>query len=130
MSPRIAILAFALLSAYSASPRPASVAPTKVAELAGRTAGKPQRCLGAQSIQLFTTSASDPHVLLYDDGKTIWVSQLDASCEFGPSETIIPTSAEPYYCRGDFVRQGSRVQLNPFGRSCVLGDFTPYRSAK
>jgi hypothetical protein len=130
MLPRIAILTLVLISTSSASRPPAPATPLKVAELAGRIAGKPQRCFGAQSIQLFTTSASDPHVLLYDDGKTIWVSRLDASCEFGRGESIIPASAEAYYCRGDFVREGSRVQLNPFGRSCVLGDFTPYRSAK
>jgi hypothetical protein len=130
MSPRLALLA-AVLAALTAAPSPAPAPATnQVAELAGRAPGEPQRCVGVRPGALFATADSDPHVLLYDDGKTIWVSPLQASCEFGPGESIIPDETASYYCRGDFVRQGSRIELSPFGKRCVLGNFTPYRTAK
>ena len=103
---------------------------SRVAELTGRTPGKPQRCLGVQPGVLFATADADPHLLIYDDGKTVWANRLASSCEFGPGETIIPDETASYYCKGDFVRQGSRIELSPFGKRCVLGDFTPYRTAK
>jgi hypothetical protein len=126
MTPRIA-LTFAALAAISAAPVPLP----KIAELAGRAPGKAQRCVSLPAGRLFSTSDSDPHLLLYDDGKTIWASRLDASCGFGPGQSIIPDSPASYYCHGDFVRQGGgRVELNPFGHRCVLGDFVPYKRAK
>ena len=79
---------------------------------------------------LFHTSNSDPHLLLYDDGKTIWASTLDANCGFEPGESVVPDGSASYYCRGDFMRAGNRVTLLPFGRTCALGDFTPYKIAK
>ena len=127
MNPRIA-LTFAALAAISAAPAP--LAMPKITELAGRAPGKPQRCVTLSAGQIFSTSNSDPHVLLYDDGKTIWASRLDASCGFGPGESIIPDTSASYYCHGDFVRQGGRIELSPFGARCALGDFVPYRNAK
>jgi hypothetical protein len=108
----------------------ASAADQPAAELSGRTPGKPQRCVTLAPGAAFSTSDSDPHLLLYDDGKTIWASRLDSSCGFGPSESIIPDETAAYYCRGDFVRQGNRIELSPFGRRCALGNFVPYRAPK
>jgi hypothetical protein len=125
MTPRLAIV-FAALAAIAAAP----LATPNIAELQGRAPGKPQRCVPLAPGQLFSTSESDPHLLLYDDGKTIWASRLDASCGFGPGDSIIPDSPASYYCHGDFVRQGGRVELSPFGARCALGNFTPYRTAK
>ena len=130
MKPRIAILAAALACSSAAPPPAARVAPKLVAELTGRSAGKPQRCVSVQPGMLFSTSDQNPHLLLYDDGKTIWASDLGSSCGFGPGDSIIPDSPASYYCHGDFVRQGSRIELSPFGQRCVLGNFTPYRTAK
>src|SRR5262245_10265474 len=121
MKSAIALLAVILTTSAADNP------PT---ELNGRTPGKPQRCVSVQPGSGFFTSDSDPHLLIYDDGKTVWASHLDASCGFGPSESIIPDENASYYCKGDFVRQGSRIELSPFGRRCALGNFTPYRVVK
>jgi hypothetical protein len=126
MTPRLA-LAAAALAAIAATP----LAMPQVAELQGRAPGKPQRCLGMRPGASFATADADPHILIYDDGKTVWANRLDASCNFDPGETIIADQPAAYYCHGDFVRKGSsRVELNPFGRRCALGNFVPYRTAK
>ena len=127
----IAIVAAALICASAAPPPTAPVAPKRVAELAGRSAGKPQRCVSVQPGMLFSTSGENPHLLLYDDGKTIWASDLGSGCAFGPGEPVIP-AGDPAssYCRGDFVKAGGRIELSPFGERCVLENFTPYRNAK
>jgi len=120
---RLAIALLAVMLTASAADSPPQ-------ELSGRTAGKPQRCVSVQPGTAFFTADSDPHLLLYDDGKTIWASRLEASCGFGPSESIIPDETASYYCKGDLVRQGNRIELSPFGRRCALGNFTPYRVSK
>jgi len=127
MTPRLALVV-AALAALAAAPAPPAA--SKIAELQGRAPGKPQRCVSVTAGQLFSTADSDAHLLLYDDGKTIWASRLDASCSFGTGDSIIPDSPASFYCQGDFVRQGSRIELSPFGRRCALGNFTPYRPAK
>ena len=129
MKLRIAI-AVAALAGLCAAPSPVPVPVPGIADLAGRTPGKPQRCIPGQSGLLFQTSQADPHLLLYDDGKTLWVSKLAPSCGFGPGQSAIPDGFASSYCRGDFVLAGGRETLLPFGRRCVLGDFTPYRKAK
>jgi hypothetical protein len=124
MKLRLVLITAALACSSAAPPKP-------VAELKGRTAGKPQRCVGVEPGVEFNTSDEDPHLLLYDDGKTIWANNLGTGCGFGPSESVIPAGeSASFYCRGDFVKAGSRMNLSPFGQRCVLGNFTPYRSAK
>lgn len=131
MIPRTAILAVAFICT-SAAPPPATLrAPRLVAELNGRMAGKPQRCVSVRPGVEFSTSDENPHLLLYDDGKTIWASNLAPGCGFGPSESVIPAGeSASFYCKGDFVKAGSRMSVSPFGARCVLGNFTPYRAAK
>lgn len=124
-----AILAAALATMSAAPPPAALPAPTVVAELTGRTPGKAQRCMSGTPGILFTTSGSDPQLLLFDDGKTIWASNLGPSCGYGPSESVVPDASASYYCKGDFVRAGGRNVIIP-GRRCTLGDFTPWRAAK
>jgi hypothetical protein len=120
----IAILAAALTA--SAAPVPVT-APQAAPELAGRTPGKAQRCVTGEAGLLFQVSESDPHLLLYGDGKTIWASRLGPECGFEAGETAMPDETASFYCRGDFVRAGGRVTLIP-GRRCTLGDFTPYKN--
>ncbi len=129
MKLRTAIVA-AGFAVFTAAPSPAPVASQKISELAGRAPGKPQRCVGVQPGMLFTTADWDPHLLIYDDGRTIWANSLEASCGFEPGQTVIPDESSSYYCRGDFVRAGNRITLSPFGQRCSLGNFTPYRSTK
>ena len=128
MTPRLAF-AFAALAAIVAAPAPPRH-PSKVAELLGRSPGKPQRCLGIPQGTMFTTEVSDPHLLIYDDGKTVWANQLNSTCDFRLGDSIIADEPASYHCHGDFVRQGKPMGLNPFGRRCTLGDFVPYRKAK
>jgi hypothetical protein len=125
---KLVVILAAAIAGFGAAPQSTPVAAGKdVAELAGRTAGKPQRCVSVQPGRLFSVSDSNPNLLLYDDGKTIWVSEVGSSCSFEPGETAIPDESSSYYCHGDFVRPGSRITLLPFGRRCALHEFTPYR---
>jgi hypothetical protein len=127
MKLRIALLAAAFVCSSAAPPSAPTASTSKVAELAKRTPGKPQRCINGQSGLVFRTADADPHLLLYDDGKTIWASNLGPGCGFEPGQTAVPDATASYYCRGDFVQAGSRETVLPFGRHCVLGEFTPYR---
>jgi hypothetical protein len=69
-------------------------------------------------------SESDPHMLLYGSGRTLWVNRL-GSCAFRSDDILVtePTGSE--HCRGDLVRSFDRTSHIP-GPSCVLGDFVPY----
>ena len=125
---RIALLAVVLAGSFAGTqPSPKG---NQVTELAGRKAGKTQRCVSLPSGRLFSVSESDPHLVLYDDGTTIWASNIGPSCSFEGGQTVIPDETASYYCKGDFVRAGSRITLPPFGRRCALGNFTPYRATK
>jgi hypothetical protein len=130
MNLRIAFLTAALAGSCAASQPPSTAVPKQVAELAKRTPGKPQHCVTVEPGLLFRVSDADPHLLLYDDGNTIWASVLAPGCGFEAGQSVIPDESASYYCRGDFVRAGSRQTLLPFGHRCVLGDFTPYRNAR
>jgi hypothetical protein len=127
MKMRIALIAAAFACSSAAPRSPPTASNKQVAELAGRTLGKPQRCINGQSGLVFRTSEADAHLLLYDDGKTIWATNLGPSCGFEPGQTAVPDATASYYCRGDAVQAGSREMVLPFGRHCVLGEFTPYR---
>jgi hypothetical protein len=130
MKLRVSIVAVALAGSCAGSQTAPVAAPKAVAELAGRSPGKSQRCVTGEPGVLFRVSDSDPHLLLYDDRKTIWASVLAPSCGFEAGQTVGPDVSASYYCHGDFVRARSRIALLPFGHTCVLGDFTPYSSAK
>src|SRR4051812_31659305 len=118
----------AVLAGSSAVSQPApKVARSNVPEeLIGRSAGKTQRCVAFEPGRLFSVSRSDPHLLLYERGKTIWASKLDPTCGFEAGQTVVPDSNASYYCRGDLVRAGERITLEPFGALCAVGDFTAY----
>src|SRR6476659_3476158 len=113
MPTRLAIVIAALALSGSAPQHPAPNVKRTVAELKGRTRGKPQRCISGQPGLLFYTTDAHPHLLIYDDGKKIWVSNLGPSCGFGPGQTVVPDDSASYYCKGDFVRAGSRIILIP-----------------
>ena len=123
-------LAFALLAAILAGAAAPQLAPVTGGkgppELAGRTPGKKQRCLPAPPNMSFAVSEADPHLLMYDDGKTVWVNNLGPSCGFPDSGFVRPDASASYYCKGDFVRAPGALGVLP-GPHCVLGDFVPYR---
>lgn len=121
----LVLIALAATSCSRSAPEPVAAPKQKMSELAGRTEGKSQRCLPGPRDVLFRVSDSDPNALVFDDGKTIWVSHMAANCQYEPGRTVIPDTLAAYYCSGDMVREGGRVTLMP-SRYCALGSFTPY----
>ena len=119
----IAILAGALAASSAALTAPPTGQP---AELAGRTAGKTQRCIPFDPRHLLEVSRSDSHVLLYERGDKIWATRLDESCGFEAGSTVTQDAIANTVCKGDLVRMGGRITLMPFGELCTVGTFTPY----
>ena len=112
----------AAVIACAASGGPATSQP--IPELAGRTAGAPQRCvLNEQNKSLRAANAS---TILYGSGQTIWVNRLGGDCpgmDYMDALVVEPTGSQ--YCRGDRIRPIDPT--NPFpGPVCILGDFVPY----
>lgn len=116
----VAILLAFTLAAFAA-PQPASVP----SELAGRTAGAPQRCTLIQSGEALRVSDNDRHVVLYGKGRTIWASRVAPACGIGANDILVTDPIGPYYCRGDLVRSLDRINRVP-GAACKLGEFVPY----
>ena len=116
-------IALAATGAGCAPSNPAGP-PAPIAELAGRTAGAPQRCVPTQ--QTGTLRIAGPGMVLYGSGRTIWLNRLASPCP-GMSRmnflVVEPFGAQ--YCRGDRVRTVEPVSKIP-GPSCLLGDFVPY----
>ncbi|WP_414901546.1 hypothetical protein ACMT1E_00595 [Sphingomonas flavalba] len=95
-------------------------------DIAGRTAGKPARCVptanGGEALRVI-----DNQTLAYRDGRTLWVSRLDAPCPgLAPARTLVTETFGGQYCRGDrfYSLQPGSTMPGPF---CLLGEFTPYR---
>ena len=96
-----------------------------IPELAGKTAGTPQRCVRIESTGAFRIA--DDGTILYSSGSTVWVNRTSEGCR-GIRYNDIPVT-EPIgseHCRGDVVRTIDRYSGIP-GPACVLGDFVPYR---
>ena len=93
-------------------------------ELAGRAAGAPQHCLEYSRTESLRVSDTDPHMLLYGRGRTIWANDLGPGCGFSRNDVLV-TRPLSRYCRGDVVRSFDNVSRIP-GPGCVLGDFVPY----
>lgn len=119
-------LAFvALLAGSCAVPQPRE--PTRPpVELAGRTAGAPQRCVSVEQSEALRTSDTNRHVLVYGSGRTVWANQLGSSCGFGRDDVLVTEPFGSSHCRGDIVRSLDRYSRIP-GPSCILGDWVPYR---
>jgi hypothetical protein len=109
-----------VLLASSAAPerRPAQ-------ELAGRTAAAPEHCVPMREASALRVSDSDPHMLLYGSGKTIWANDL-GHCSLRRGDVLISEPLGSHYCRGDVIRSVDSVTRTIPGPVCVLGDFVPY----
>ncbi|MEA3079082.1 MAG: hypothetical protein QOF05_490 [Sphingomonadales bacterium] len=118
------LAALALLLGSCAPPPPAAQQRGPDAELAGRVAGAPERCVSISSQQSLRVSDSDRHMLLYGNGRTIWANRL-GQCTFGSNDVLVTEPMGSYYCRGDLVRSFDRQSRIP-GPACVLGEFVPY----
>jgi hypothetical protein len=117
----------AALLAISCAASPPSPAPRQLPnELAGRIAGKPERCVLIQAGEGLRFSEGDSQTLLYGNGRTVWANDLGPHCTISPNDILINEPLAPYYCRGDLVRSLDHISKIP-GPACVLGDFVPYR---
>ena len=94
-------------------------------DLAAREAGAPQACV--TRLQATSLNAVDRRTIVYDTGRTLYVSRLAADCpSLRPDVTLVVESFGDRYCENDRVRaleQGSSIP----GPICRLGEFTPYR---
>jgi hypothetical protein len=123
MKRRVALLALALGSCAAPQPDYSQRGPPK--ELAGRSAGAPQRCALITPTDALRVSDNDRHTLLYGSGRTVWANRLSPQCGFGSDDVLVTEPIGSYYCRGDLVRSFDRLSRIP-GPTCVLGDFVPY----
>ena len=99
-------------------------------ELGNRVPGQPQRCLDS----FRTTGRSEvigPNIL-YEEGRTLWVSRTEGGCEnAGRAGYILVTEQRgtSERCRGDIVRVITSTG-GMFAGSCSFGDFVPYRKPR
>jgi hypothetical protein len=115
---------FSLAVCSCAAPQPEAPQRQPI-ELAGRSAGPPQRCVVIQSSEALRMSGTNRHVLIYGSGRTLWANNL-GQCGFGSDDVLITEPIGSSYCRGDIVRSFDRFSRIP-GATCVLGEFVPYR---
>jgi hypothetical protein len=117
-----AFVALTGLGAGCAPSPPASPAP--VAEIAGRTSGPPQRCVGINPTGSLRVSGEQ--TLIYDSGATLWVNRPGEGCPgIGSDDILVTEPTGSQLCRGDVVRTLDRLSKIP-GPVCVLGDWVPY----
>lgn len=93
-------------------------------ELAGRKAGAPRRCVPILQAQALHVSETNPHVLIYGSGRTVWANNL-GQCRFGSDDILVTEPFGSSYCGGDVVRSLDRLSRIP-GPTCILSDFVPY----
>jgi hypothetical protein len=94
-------------------------------ELAGRSAGAPERCILVEQSEAFRVADNDRHTLLYGSGKTVWAAHLAGMCGFSLDDILISQPWGAHHCRGDIIHSLERGSQAP-GPSCILGDFVPY----
>jgi hypothetical protein len=119
------IAALGLVVGSCAAPQPGGEQQGPARELAGRSAGAPQRCVLIQQSESLRVSDSNRHTLLYSSGRIIWANHLGQQCGFGTDDVLVTEPIGSYYCRGDLVRSFDRFSRIP-GPTCILGDFLPY----
>ncbi|MDP9421327.1 MAG: hypothetical protein M3Q19_00570 [Pseudomonadota bacterium] len=121
---RTTLLAILAVIAGGCAPSKPAGAPAPLAELAGRTAGAPQRCVPIGLTGSMRIAA--PQTILYGSGRTIWVNRLPSPCaRMALMDVVIVEPLGTQYCRGDLVRTVNAVSKIP-GPACPLGDFVPY----
>ena len=116
-----------LLPALAGCTAPPPTAPSNapIAEIAGRLAGAPQRCVATRQSEGFR--AANRNTLLLRRGKSIWVNQLQGGCgSFGQWDVLVTEPIGTQHCEGDLIRSFDPVSKIP-GPTCRLGAFIPYR---
>ncbi|CAA9508098.1 MAG: hypothetical protein AVDCRST_MAG09-1190 [uncultured Sphingomonas sp.] len=124
-SSRSTAIAFLAAVTMSCTPAPTRSASAPLVELAGRTAGTPQRCVGIQQNEALRLGAD--RVVLYGRGRLVWVNRLSEDCAgMRPNDMLIVEPVGGSYCRGDRVRSMDPISRIP-GPGCRLNDFVPFR---
>ena len=118
---RLLILGAAALLLGGAAPKSETAA--GIAELAGRTAGPPQKCITFEQSESMRVAKSN--ALIYGHGRPIYLNSAPGCSGFKSSDVLILQPIGSRYCRGDFVRSRDNVSGLP-GAGCRLGDFIPY----
>ena len=96
--------------------------------LAGKTAGRAEKCLPLQRSNDMVVIDDD--TILYRDGRTTYVNQPLGSCNLlgRGSYALLTRSSGSQLCRGDIASVVDASTGTTVG-SCALGDFVPYRRA-
>ena len=96
--------------------------------LAGKTPGRPAKCLPLQRSNDMVVIDDD--TILYRDGRTTYVNQPLGSCNLlgRGSYALVTRSSGSQLCRGDIATVVDATTGVTVG-SCALGDFVPYKPA-
>ena len=96
--------------------------------LAGKTAGRPEKCLPLRSSNDMVVIDDD--TILYRNGRTTYVNKPLGSCSLlgRGSYALVTRSIGSQLCRGDIGTVTDMTSGMTVG-SCAMGDFVPYRPA-
>ena len=96
--------------------------------LAGKTAGRPEKCLPLRSSNDMVVLDDD--TMLYRNGRTTYVNKPLGSCSLlgRGSYALVTRSIGSQLCRGDIGTVTDMTSGMTVG-SCAMGDFVPYRPA-
>lgn len=116
----------ACATASEPSHRSAKAQATYDRMLAGKVAGKAEKCLPAYRSDDMVVIDED--TILFRDGRTVYVNQPLGGCSNADrlGSTLVTRIFSAQLCRGDIatvVDHSSGITVG----SCALGDFTPYR---
>ena len=97
--------------------------------LSGKEAGSPVSCINS-TVADQTIRVSDNILLYRVSGRLVYKNELRGGCPglSRDNDVIVSEIRGPGPCRGDIIHLVDRT-TGIRGPSCVLGDFTPYRTA-
>ena len=96
--------------------------------LAGKVAGKAEKCLPTYRSNDMTVIDDD--TILFRDGRTVYVNQPLGGCMnlHQSGRALVTRNVGPQLCRGDIATVVDNTSGITVG-SCSLGDFVPYRKS-
>lgn len=96
--------------------------------LSGKVAGEPVSCINSTMADQ-TIRVSDSILLYRASGRLVYKNELRGGCPglARDNDVIVTEVRGPGPCRGDIIYLVDRTS-GIRGPSCVLGDFTPYRT--
>lgn len=128
----IAPLALNACAAGTATAQSDALTPDQLAllerNLGGKVAGRPVSCIPS-STNTNTIRVSDSVLLYRTSGRLVYKNDLRQSCPglARDNDIIVSQTSGTGPCRGDIIRLVDRTS-GIGGPSCVLGEFTPYRT--